>query len=185
MPGRRMLSFVLAAALIGAGAASVWWFWPQPVRTIAVLPFVNVAKDADSAYLSDGIAEALITQLNRQPSIAVSDLPTVLPFKDRVNDAREVGRQLGVQNVVTGSVEQVGAGLTIATQLLDVATGRELWSSRYDRDAADLLDVQNEIASAIVNDVPRGTAAVRPASHNRRRRVRSLSPGAPHPAIRH
>ena len=149
--GRR-LALVVVAALAAASAAGVWWFWPRPVHTIAVLPFVNTAKDADVEYLCEGIAEALITQLNRQRLIAVSNLPTVLPFKDRANDAREVGRQLGVQNVLTGSVEQVGAGLTISTQLLDVASGRILWSRRYEREATHLLDVQSEIASAIVND---------------------------------
>src|SRR6185503_15210740 len=152
MPGRRSLALLLAAALTAAGAAGAWWFWPRPVHTIAVLPFVNAAKDADVEYLCNGIAEALIAQLNRQRLIAVSNLPTVLPFKDRANDAREVGRQLGVQNVLTGSVEQVGAGLTISTQLLDVASGRVLWNRRYEREAAHLLDVQSEIASAIVND---------------------------------
>ncbi|HET9361646.1 MAG TPA: protein kinase [Vicinamibacterales bacterium] len=151
LPSRRAVLISAAVALVVVGTAGAWRFWPRPVRTLAVLPFVNVSKDADTEYLSSGIAEALIVQISRQATIAVSNLPTVLPFKDRVSDPGGVGRELGVATVVTGSVEQQGAQLLVAAQLLDVGNGQQLWSGRYDRKAVELLDVQNEVALAIVN----------------------------------
>jgi TolB-like protein len=138
--------------VVAIGAVGIWRSWPQTVHTLAVLPFVNVAKDPDVNYLSDGIAETLITQIGRQGSIAVSNLATVLPFKDRVGDPQEVGRELGVESVLTGSVERQGAQLVIAAQLVSVASGQQLWGSRYERDAAELLEVQDQIARSVVGE---------------------------------
>jgi tetratricopeptide (TPR) repeat protein len=80
----------------------------------------------------------------------VSNLATVLPFKDGVSDPRGVGRELGVATIVTGSVEQQGVQLVVAAQLIDVVSGQQLWSGRYDRRLVELLDVQDEMARAIV-----------------------------------
>lgn len=152
LPSRRAVLISAAVALVAVGAAGAWRFWPRTVRTLAVLPFVNVSKDPDTEYLSAGIAETLITHVGRQAKIAVSNIDTVLPFKDRVSDPRGVGRQLGVTTIVTGSVEQQGVQLLVAAQLVDVASGRQLWGSQYERKLVQLLDVQDEMARAIVTE---------------------------------
>jgi TolB-like protein len=152
LPSRRAVLTFSAVVLVVLGAAGAWRFWPRTVRTLAVLPFVNASKDADLEYLSSGIAETLIAQVGRQAGIAVSNLATVLPFKDRESDPRGVGRELGVATIVTGSFEQQGAQLQVAAQLIDVTSGQQIWSSRYDRKAVELLDVQDEIARAIVSE---------------------------------
>jgi TolB-like protein len=152
LPSRRTVLTVAAVVLVAIGAAGVWRFWPRTVRTLAVLPFVNVSKDVDQEFLSSGIAETLIVQIGRQAGIAVSNLDTVMPFKDRASDPRGVGRDLGVATIVTGSFEQQGSQLAVAAQLVDVASGQQLWSGRYDRKAVELLDVQDEIARAIVSE---------------------------------
>jgi serine/threonine-protein kinase len=152
LPSRHAIAVLAAVILVAFGAVGAWRFWPRPVRTLAVLPFSNVTKDKDADYLSSGIADTLITQISRQASISVSNIATVLPFKDQVGNPREVGKELGVEAIVTGSVEQQGARLLIAAQLVDVRSGRQLWSSRYDRNAVELLDVQDQMARAIVGE---------------------------------
>jgi eukaryotic-like serine/threonine-protein kinase len=121
-------------------------------RTLAVLPLSNVANDEDLEYLCDGIAGRLIEQISTLASFRVKPLTTVLTFKGKSEDPLEAGRQLGVQTVLAGTLELRDTRLQISGRLLDVATGRQLWASSYDRAAADLLDVQDEIASAIMDD---------------------------------
>jgi TolB-like protein len=152
LPNRRAVMAFAAVVLVAVGAAGAWRFWPRTVHALAVLPFVNVSKDPNFEYLSSGIAESLIAQIGRQATIAVSNIATVLPFKDRTSDPRGVGRELGVATIVTGSVEQQGAQLVVAAQLIDVASGRQLWTGRYNRKAVELLDVQDEIARAIISE---------------------------------
>ena len=146
------LARVAAVVAVAAGAYAVWQFWPTTVRALAVLPFDNTAGDEDLQYLCEGISESLIRQTSKLPSLRVSNLNTVLSFSGRAVDPSVAGRQLGVESVLAGSLERQGTRLHISARLIDVATGRQLWSNTYNRDAADLLDVQDEIASAILND---------------------------------
>ena len=122
------------------------------VRSLAVLPLANTAGDEDLEYLCDGIAESLIQQVSKLRSFRVRPLGVVLPFKGASSDPLAAGRQLGVETVLAGTLERRGAQLQISARLVDVATGRQLWTSTYDRDSATLLDVQDEIASAIMDD---------------------------------
>jgi serine/threonine-protein kinase len=121
-------------------------------RSLAVLPLVNTANDEDLDYLSEGIAGSLIQQISTLASFRVKPLSTVISFKGKSGDPLEAGRQLGVQTVLAGTFELNDTRLQISTRLLDVATGRQLWASSYDRAAADLLTVQDEIAGAIMDD---------------------------------
>jgi eukaryotic-like serine/threonine-protein kinase len=122
------------------------------IRTLAVLPLLNVASDEDLDYLSDGIAGSLIEQISTLASFRVKPLTTVLTLKGKSADPIDAGRQLGVQTVLAGTLELSNARLQISTRLLEVATGRQLWASTYDRAESDLLHVQDEIASAIMDD---------------------------------
>src|SRR5262245_27437079 len=129
--------------LSGSGSAT---------RTLAVLPLSNVANDEDFDYLCEGIAGSLIQQISTLASFRVKPLTTVLTFKGKAADPIAAGRQLGVQTVLAGTLEVNDKRLLISGRLLDVATGQQLWASSYDRPAANLLDVQDEIASAIMDD---------------------------------
>jgi len=142
-----------AAAVATASGLAAWRLWPAGVaaRSLAVLPFENRMKDEDLEYLCDGVAESLIHQISRLRSLRVSNLSAVLNFKGQAVDVRAAGRRLGVETILAGSIERKGTRLLISARLIDVATGRELWTNAYDRDAADLLDVQEEIAGAIMN----------------------------------
>ena len=152
---RRRALWLGGAALAVAGSGVAWWrllYGDTAVRSLAVLPLMNTADDEDLEYLCDGIAESLIQQVSKLRSFRVRPLGVVLDFKGPKGDPQTAGRQLGVETVLAGTLERREAQLVISARLVDVATGRQLWTSTYDRDAATLLDVQDEIAGAIMDD---------------------------------
>ncbi len=118
------------------------------IQSLAVLPFENASKDPDAEYLGDGLTESLINQMSRLPSLKVMARATVFRFKGTV-DPQEVGRKLGVGAVLTGTVSRRGSQLSISAELMEISTGVRLWGDKYDRPFADLLRVQDEIASDI------------------------------------
>ncbi len=144
--------FVVLAAALGFTGWRLLSGGGTAARTLAVLPLSNVTNDEDFEYLCDGVAGSLIQQISTLASFRVKPLTTVLTFKGKSGDPLEAGRQLGVQTVLAGTFELLDKRLRISARLLDVATGRQLWASSYDRAAADLLKVQDEIASAILDD---------------------------------
>lgn len=149
---RRALGGVAAVTLVAVAAVRTWRLFPAaPVHTLAVLPFDNPAQDSDLEYLCEGIADSLIKQTSRLRSLQVRNLTAVLSVT-RLADASARGRQLGVATVLTGTLQREGARLRISTRLVDVATGRSVWTRQYDRDAGDLLEIQDEIATAIMDD---------------------------------
>jgi TolB-like protein len=167
---RRQALWLGVVAAAGVSGLATWRFWPANagVRSLAVLPFGNAKSDPDFEYLCDGIAESLIKQIARLQSLRVSALSSVLNFKGPSVDPRAAGRQLQVETVLAGTLERDGGRLVISAQLFDVANGTELWANRYDRDASDLLNVRDEIASAIMDDGLR----LRLTSDERRQLVR-------------
>jgi eukaryotic-like serine/threonine-protein kinase len=152
---RRTAMWLGGTALVGGAAGLVWWRFSPSLgtqRSLAVLPLANTAGDEDLEYLCDGIAESLIQQISKLQSLRVRPLTTVLDFKKTTADPQSVGRRLGVETILSGTLERDVERIRISARLIDVATGRQLWANQYDRDAARLLDVQDEIASAIMND---------------------------------
>ena len=111
-----------------------------------------MANDADVDYLCDGITEILIRQISRLPLMTVMAHSTVFNFKGKVIDPREAGRQLGVGAILTGTVTSRSGRLRITAELVEVATGAQLWGNTYDRAAAEVVSVQDEIASAIIDE---------------------------------
>jgi serine/threonine-protein kinase len=169
-PARRRAIRLAAAFFATLALVGAWRLWSAgtSVRTLAVLPFVNAANDEDLDYLCEGIADSLIKQTSKLRSLRVSNLAAVLNVKRQSADPPAAGRQLGVETILAGSLERQGTRLVVSARLVDVGTGRQLWSKRYDREAAKLLDVQDEIASAIMDDGLR----VRLTSDERRQLVR-------------
>ncbi|MGQ0703862.1 MAG: TPR end-of-group domain-containing protein, partial [Gemmatimonadales bacterium] len=121
----------------------------QALRSIAVLPFLNLSPDPDSEYFSDGITEEIITALARVPALQVAARTSSFAFKGRTDDVRRIGKQLGVAAVLEGSIRRAGGRLRVTAQLISVADGYHLWSERFDRDLADVFAIQDEIAGKI------------------------------------
>ncbi len=118
--------------------------------SIAVLPFTNLSGDAGKDYFSDGMSEELLNLLARVPGLKVAARTSTFAFKGRNVDIREVGKELGVETVLEGSVRQSGDQVRITAQLIDTESGFHLWSETYDRKLQDIFAVQDEIAQAIV-----------------------------------
>ncbi len=121
----------------------------KTIESLAVLPFENVSGDPEHEYLSDGITGSLINILARVPKLRVMARSTVFRYKNHEVDPQAVGRELNVRAVLTGRIMQSHGSMRIGTELVDVATGCQLWGSQYDRAPGDIFVVQDEISQEI------------------------------------
>lgn len=121
--------------------------------SIAVLPFTNMSGDPEQEYFGDGVTEDIITELSRFRSLFVIARNSSFQFRDKAADMKRVGRELGVQYVVEGSIRRSGEKLRVTAQLIETATGTHIWAERYDRDVRDIFDLQDELAHAVAATV--------------------------------
>lgn len=121
----------------------------QPPRTIAVLPLVDASPDGNSAYLGDGLAEALSARLARIPGVRVASRTSAFAFRNRATDARTIAQTLGVRHILEGSVYREGDQLRVTAQLIDGASGYDVWSQTYNRTWQDLLAIEDDLARSI------------------------------------
>jgi len=143
-------------------------------KSIAVLPFTNMSSDAEIEYFGDGIAEEIINALAQLPGLRVAGRSSAFSFKGKHEDLRVIGDKLSVATVLEGSVRKAGAQLRITAQLINVADGYHLWSERFDREAADVFAIQEEIARTIVGTL-RATHARRVSRDETRLTLRFLN----------
>jgi adenylate cyclase len=125
-----------------------------PVKpSIAVLPFNNMSGDPDQNYFADGISEDITTELSRFHSIFVISRNSSFTYRGEKVNARQVGRELGVEYIVEGSVRKAGDKVRVTAQLIASATGHHVWAERYDRNLKDIFAVQDEITETIVSSL--------------------------------
>lgn len=160
----RAIAFV-SAALIAAIAGLVLWRAASdtsaeraaasqanaatPVRSIAVLPFVDMSAAGDGEILAFGIPETILHQLASLPELLVIARSSAFAFQGRSQDAREIGRKLNARFLLEGSVQRDAQRLRVTTQLIDTTTGEQVWSMRFDRTPQDVFAMQDEIALAV------------------------------------
>jgi len=141
---------VLMAILMVAAVGAYLYFSKtnnKTIKSIAVLPLVNAGGDPNMEYLSDGISESLINSLSRVSALRVMARSTVFRYKGReAADLQKIGRELGVDAVLTGRVVQRGDALVVQADLVNVADGTQLWGEQYNRKLTDLVSLQKEIA---------------------------------------
>jgi eukaryotic-like serine/threonine-protein kinase len=152
------LAAVVVALVLVAGSIGLGLFWRArtsnaggAINSIAVLPFQNRSTDADTDYLSDGLAESLIYRLSQLPDLKVSPTSSVFRYKGTDTDAQKIGNELGVSAVMTGRIVKRGDNLTISVELVDVRNNKLLWGEQYERKMSELLTTQREIAGEIMN----------------------------------
>jgi len=122
------------------------------IKSIAVLPFENLSRDSDNAYFADGVQDEIRTNLTRIADLRVISRTSVRQYKSGVaRDLRDIGHQLGVANVLEGSVQRSGNRVRVNAQLVEASTHRQLWGRTYDRDLADVFAIQSQIAIAIAD----------------------------------
>ena len=131
-----------------AGTASADKPLPLPDKpSIAVLAFDNLSGDPDQEYFADGIAEDIITALSKFRWFFVIDRNSSFTYKGKSVDVKQVAEELGVRYVLEGSVRKAGSRVRISAQLIDAATGNHVWAERYDRELADIFDLQDEMTA--------------------------------------
>lgn len=120
------------------------------LKSIAVLPFVNMSGDAENEYFSDGISEEILNLLVKLPKLRVASRTSSFAFKGKDFDIPEVARRLNVGTVLEGSVRRAGERVRITAQLIETSTDSHLWSETYDREMKDVFAIQDDIAQSIV-----------------------------------
>jgi TolB-like protein/Tfp pilus assembly protein PilF len=120
-----------------------------PAASIAVLPFADLSPDKDQEWFCDGVAEEILNALTQLPGLRVAARTSAFTFRAREADLDAIAGALHVATVLQGSVRRAGDRVRITVQLVDAANGYQLWSERYDREIADIFDVQDEIARGV------------------------------------
>jgi adenylate cyclase len=124
---------------------------PYPHASIAVLPFLNLSPDREDEYFSEGMTEEILNALTKVSGLKVASRTSTLAFHRKGLDIRSIADRLGVRAVLEGSVRRAGDRVRITAQLISAADGYHLWSETYDRQVADVFEVQDEISHAIVD----------------------------------
>src|SRR5215470_4733603 len=156
-----MLSGIAVALIVGLGVYARWTYVrakPAPLTgrsMLAVLPFANLTGDASQEYFSDGLTEEMIARLgNFDPQrLGVIARTSVMHYKRGSPPLDQIGRELGVQYVIEGSVRRDASHVRISAQLIQVRDQTHLWARQYDRDLKDLLALQSEIAKEIAHEI--------------------------------
>jgi adenylate cyclase len=152
-PKRRGIAFAAAGVALVVILALGYLYWSRSrttaIESIAVMPFQNRSSDADSEYLSDGLAESLIYRLSQLPNLKVSPTSAVMRYKGKELDAQKIAAELGVQAVMSGRMTQRGENLSISVELIDAANNKIIWGEQYERKMSDLLATQREIANVV------------------------------------
>ncbi len=155
---RLHLAVAIVAVVLIAGVGS--WFWlglgatrDSQIKSLAVLPLENLSGDAGQDYFADGITESLITDLSKVGALRVISRVAVTPYKGTRKPLPEIGRELEVDAVLTGSVARSEGRARISVQLMNAATAQNLWGETYERDLRDLLTLHREVARDIVDTI--------------------------------
>ena len=148
------MTLALVAGAFVLVSSFLWWrnatVKSAPAKSIAVLPFANLGQDTQDAYLADGIQDEILSDLAKVADLKVISRTSTLQYKNGVpRNLREIGQQLGVANVLEGSVQHSGNRVHVNAQLIDARTDAHLWGDSYDREISDVFAIQNEIAEAI------------------------------------
>jgi TolB-like protein/Tfp pilus assembly protein PilF len=166
--GRKIVALTIMAALLAAGLLAFQFLHsksgtnPTPsveaafstaARGIAVLPLVNTSGDPANEYFSDGLSEELIAVLAKIPDLKVIGRSSSFLFKGKSDGSKTIGEKLGVAHLIEGSVRKQGDRVRIVAELINAHDGRSLWSDTYDRELKDIFAVQNEIATAVADQM--------------------------------
>jgi serine/threonine-protein kinase len=158
-PRRRYILIALGVLLIAAAGLGFWFYFKQAEltsllteKTIAVLPFQNFSPDKENAFFADGVQDDILTSLARVKDLRVISRSSVMKFRDVAEqNLRQIGKTLGVANVLEGSVRREGDRVVVNVQLVDAQSARQIWASRYDRTLVDWLGLQGQLASEIAD----------------------------------
>src|ERR1700682_4934198 len=121
----------------------------MPAKSIAVLPFDNLSRDPDNAYFAEGVQDEILTRLAKVADLKVISRTSTLRFKCAPSDLRDIAKQLGVLNILEGSVQKSNDQVRVNVQLINAMTDAHLWADTYDRKLTDIFAVESDIAKTI------------------------------------
>ena len=136
-----------------------WFFllpravWQKIDKSVAVLPFQNLSSDPDNAYFADGIQEEVLTRLAKIGDLKVISRTSTQGYQSEPGNLAEIAKQLGVANILEGSVQKAGNQVRVNVHLVNVQTGSQLWAETYDRKLSDIFSVETEIAKGIAESL--------------------------------
>ncbi len=150
---RRNVIMLVATGMIISAAAG-FFLLPRAAarkidKSIAVLPFENLSDEKENAYFADGIQDDVLTNLSKIGDLKVISRTSVMPYRGKTQNLREIGKTLGVSNILEGSVRRSGNRVRVNVQLIDATTDEHLWASDYDRDLTDVFAIQTDLAQKI------------------------------------
>src|SRR5437868_15357341 len=156
MPGshrrRNIVMLVTTGVIISAAAG--FFLLPRVSahkcdKSIAVLPFENLSDEKENAYFADGIQDDVLTNLSKIGDLKVISRTSVMPYRGKTSNVREIGKALGVGAILEGSVRRAGNRVRVNVQLIDANTDEHLWANDYDRDVTDVFAIQSDLAQSI------------------------------------
>jgi serine/threonine protein kinase/Flp pilus assembly protein TadD len=157
--GVQRTRLALAASLITLAAAAGWIVWKSEfirhpaTNGLAVLPFENLSPDPDNAYFAEGIQEEILTRLASIADLRVISRTSTQEYESKPRNLRQIAKQLGVANIVEGSVQKATDQVRVNVQLINAQTDSHLWANTYDRKLTDIFGVESEIAKAIAESL--------------------------------
>ena len=151
---KRGVLVTLGVALFAAAAAACFFFFFVPAaltneKSIAVLPFENLSEDKSNAYFADGIQDEILTRLSKIADLKVISRTSTEKYKSKPDNLREIAKQLGVSNILEGSVQKAADQVRVSVQLINATTDGHLWAEIYDRKLTDIFKVETDIAKTI------------------------------------
>jgi len=151
---RRRNVILLAAGGAVISVATGFFLLPRAVahkvdRSIAVLPFESLSDEKENAYFADGIQDDVLTNLSKISDLRVISRTSVMQYRGRPSNVRDIGKTLGVSNILEGSVRRSGNKVRVNVQLIDANTDEHIWANDYDRDVTDVFAIQSDLAQKI------------------------------------
>ncbi|MFQ5866083.1 MAG: protein kinase, partial [bacterium] len=179
-PRPRSLIYLFAGAGLLILILAVWLLGPtgpeeQTIDSIAVLPLANLSGDPAQDYFSDGMTEALITDLSKISALKVISRTSVMEYKDAKKPLPEIARELGVKAIIEGSVMRDGERVRITAQLIEAKTDKHLWANSYERNLTDVFALQRDIAQAVAAQV---RVTLTPGEQRQLQEVKQIDPAA-------
>jgi TolB-like protein/cytochrome c-type biogenesis protein CcmH/NrfG len=153
-PTRRRNLILLAASGVAISIAAGFLLLPRAVahkvdKSIAVLPFESLSDDKENAYFADGIQDDILTNLSKIGDLKVISRTSVMSYRGKTPNLREIGKTLGVGNILEGSVRRAGNKVRVNVQLINATNDEHIWAEDYDGDLTDVFKIQTDLASQI------------------------------------
>jgi TolB-like protein/Tfp pilus assembly protein PilF len=175
VPGshRRRNIIMLVVTGVAVSAAAGFFLLPRVSankcdKSIAVLPFENLSDDKENAYFADGIQDDVLTNLSKVGDLKVISRTSVMPYRGKTSNVREIGKALGVGAILEGSVRRAGNRVRVNVQLINADTDEHMWAEDYDRDLTDVFAIQTDLAQQIVRELQAKLSPMEKAQMERR-----------------